>query len=136
MITRGKRKPPVKNQNYFRWVEPFLTCVTGKKATFARPPQRVCVNAVFCGISSGQHVCRTKLSPQKNNRYEQWFEKRKKRIRKTIQNVPEKILSPSSAAQNFSPAPFLKLFTTQDLHKKSFLTARLCRGSHANISGS
>ena len=32
------------------------------------------------------------------NRYEKWFEKREKKIRKTIRNATEKTFSPSQAA--------------------------------------
>ena len=55
------------------------------------------------------HVCRTELPP-KNFKIDtkKRFEKREKKIRKTIRNVFEKLLAPLRPLKNISPALFNK----------------------------
>ena len=72
----------------------------------------------------GRHVCRTKLPPKSLTWHEKRFEKREKKIRKTIRNATEKCLAPLRPLKNISLALFWKFFTAQNLHKKVFFSTR------------
>ena len=85
---------------------------------------------------SAEQNCPEKLL----NRYEKRFEKREKRSEKRSETRPKTLFSPSQAASKYFAGTFqqiLKVFHRRKTaqHKKFFFTARLCRGSHANIGG-